>query len=199
MAHPTCHVAAIYCDRRSRTRSSNSDFATPPPGSTSYMRWKISGHLRKLEMIPLSSAPTSAPVPARAIAAAPLARAIAAAPLACSHRRSTSCRCGHRPLRSALVARHRRPAHLLRLHLVACGCPSFSSLARALARCVQALLSQRGHRARQRRPKGRPHSSLTALLILPVAVFTARDDPQSAFRAARVRLEPLHLWRRRLG
>jgi len=55
----------------------------------------------------------------------------------------------------------------------------------------------RARLAPQRRPQGRPHSSL--LLALPVAVFTARDDSISAFRAARVRLEQLHLWRRRVG
>ena len=169
----------MYCDRRSRTRSSNSDFAPPLPGSSRYMRCTISRRLRELE--------TSTPL------LPPVLRCSAAG------HRGSSCRCGRRPLRSALVARHRRPARLLRLHRVACGCLSFSSLARALARCVQALLPQRGHHARQRRPEGCPHRSLTAPLILPVAVFTARDDPQSAFRAARVRLEPLHLWRRRLG
>ena len=42
-----------YCGRRSRTRSSSSVFATPPPGSTRYMRWEITGRLRNLETIPL--------------------------------------------------------------------------------------------------------------------------------------------------
>ena len=47
--------------------------------------------------------------------------------------------------------------------------------------------------------KGVRTAHMTAPLILPVANFRARDDPQPAFRAARIQLEPLHLWRRRLG
>ena len=68
------HVHVI--DRRSRTRrSGSSDFATPPPGSTCYMRWKISGRLRKLETIPLLPLCSAA---ARAIAAAPLGSVVTA-------------------------------------------------------------------------------------------------------------------------
>ena len=67
--------------------------------------------------------------------------------------------------------------------------------------CSSAFAAQRGHArlAPQRHPPGRPHSSLTAPLTLPVAVFTARDDSTPAFRAACVRMEQLHLWHRRLG
>lgn len=67
--------------------------------------------------------------------------------------------------------------------------------------CSSAFAAQRGHArlAPQRHPPGRPHSSLTAPLTLPVAVFTARDDSAPAFRAACVRMEQLHLWHRRLG
>ena len=67
--------------------------------------------------------------------------------------------------------------------------------------CSSAFAAQRGHArlAPQRHPPGRPHSSSTAPLTLPVAVFTARDDSTPAFRAACVRMEQLHLWHRRLG
>ena len=132
-------------------RSSNSVFATPPPGSATAIRGGRSRGASASSRWSLCSRLCS--VCCSAAARAIAARGTATSLVACSHRGS-SCRCGRRPLRSALVARHRRPARLLRLHRVACGCLSFSSLARALARFAQALLPQRGHHASSVGQKG---------------------------------------------
>ena len=128
--HGASNMHMRYCGRRSRTRSSSSVFATPPPGSTCYMRWEITGRLRNLETIPLLPPLLRRPPRNRrgtaSVVTAEAQLSLQPPPtlstLVARHRRAALAT--DEPLSPPTSrSRHRRAARLLQLDSVACEIP----------------------------------------------------------------------------